>query len=259
MSTVRSALFRFGEVLSMTIVMGACSSTTLSLNTVPEQARVIVKPLGSGSVKELGQTPLNISAGDIEKDYGGSGPLLVEFFKEGYLQKSVLITDMSSKNINLKVTLDALTGLDDPAEMNSQIETLFEAQRLVRVRRYEEALKLVEKIKAKIPTLSSPYELEGGIYYISRRFPESLDAYRKAVKLNPRSVEAVRMRDMLERTLGGGNNSSMRMPASEPILGSATAQEGLESSPSIAQPESGASTDAGDASSEGAATSEGGQ
>jgi len=195
----------------MLMFVGACSSTTISLNSVPEQASVKVKPLGSGAVKELGVTPLNMSAADIEKDYGGSGPLLVEFHKEGYLTKSVLITDMSIKNINLKVTLDGLSGLDDPAEMNAQIETLFEAQRLVRVRRYDEALKLVEKIKSKIPTLSSPYELEGGIYYMSRRFPEALDSYRRAVKLNPRSVEAVRMRDMLEQNLGGG---SSRTPAS---------------------------------------------
>ena len=219
--------FVFKGVLALGVLSTiGCSSTSISLNTVPEQATVRVKPLGSGSAKELGQTPLNVLASDIEKDFGGSGPILVEFHKEGYQKQAVLVTDLAAKNINLKVTLDTLSGLDDPAEMNAQIETLFEAQRLVRVRRYKEAIKLIEQIKTKVPTLSSPHELEAGIFYISRRYREALDAYRKAVKLNPRSVEAVRMRDMLEQTLG---QTSARAPAGSGQAAEAPASEDADS------------------------------
>ena len=225
---VRPVLRRGGAVICALLFV-SCSSTSVTLNSVPEKAKVVVKPLGSGAVKELGLTPLAVKSDEIEKAFAGSGPLLVEFHKQGYAKRAVLVTDLATQNIDLKVTLDALSGLDDPAEMNAQIETLFEAQRLVRVRRYDEAMKLIGKIKSKVPTLSAPYELEGGVYYISRRFPEALDAYRKAVKLNPRSVEAVRMRDMLEQSLGV-SAPAVRLPAAEEVsAASQSAPEETES------------------------------
>jgi|GEM_PF-808466 len=201
-------------VFALSVTLSACSSTSLSLDSAPEKAKVTVKPLGTGASKVIGETPITVRTSEIETEFGGSGPLMVEISKEGYKTKSVLVTELSSMNINLKVSLEGQSGIDDPTTMNAQIEALFEAQRLVRVRRYDEALKLIAGIKQALPTLSSSYELEGGIYYMARRYQDSLDAYRNAVKLNPRSVEAVRMRDMLAKNLGGSAISSgARVPA----------------------------------------------
>ena len=197
------------KVLFVSVVfagsLGGCASNSVSFDSAPEKSQVTIKPLGVGASKSLGETPLTVKGADLETEYAGSGPLLVEFSKEGYKTKSVLITELSSMNINLKVSLDGQSGIDDPATMNAQIEALFEAQRLVRVRRFDEALKLIAGIKKAIPTLSSSYELEGGIYYMTTRYQDALDAYRLAVKLNPRSVEALRMRDMLAKNLGGSS------------------------------------------------------
>lgn len=183
-------------------VVSACATTSLSLDSSPAKAKVVVKPLGAGATKVLGETPLTVRAADIESEYSGSGPITIEFIKEGYKPKTVLITELSAMNINLKVDLETLSGLDDPALLNAQIESLFEAQRLVRVRRFDEALKLINGIKQATPNLSATYELEGGINYMTARYRQALDAYRQAVKLNPRSVEAVRMRDLLAKNLG---------------------------------------------------------
>jgi hypothetical protein len=195
------------------LVVSACASTSISLDSAPEKAVVTVKPLGGGASKTLGETPLTVKSENIETEFSGSGPLMVEFSKEGYKTKSVLITELSSMNINLKVSLEGQSGIDDPATMNAQIEALFEAQRLVRVRRFDEAMKLISGIKRAMPTLSSSYELEGGVYYMNGRYQDALDSYRQAVKLNPKSVEAVRMRDMLAKNQGAPDSGNARPPA----------------------------------------------
>jgi hypothetical protein len=134
-----------GLALSFALLLltSACASTSLSLDSAPEKAVVTVKPLGGGASKTLGETPLTVKTADVEAEFSGSGPLMVEFSKEGYKSKSVLITELSAMNVNLKVSLEGQSGIDDPATMNAQIEALFEAQRLVRVRRFDEAMKLI--------------------------------------------------------------------------------------------------------------------
>jgi hypothetical protein len=56
--------------------------------------------------------------------------------------------------------------------------------------------------------------MEGGIYYLQRKYPDALDAYRLAVRYNPRNAEAIRMRDMLEKKFG-----LERQKATEPETG----------------------------------------
>lgn len=181
--------------------LGACSSTSVNFRSSPQKAKVSAKPLGAGAAKELGETPITISASELEKDLKGSGPLQVEFTKEGYKPTKILVTELSSLDLTLDVEMQPASGLEDPASMNAQIEKLFEAQRLVKVQRFPEALKLIEEIKKAAPQLSATYELEGGVYFLQNKKNEALDSYRAAAQLNPKSNEAARMRDQLEAAL----------------------------------------------------------
>jgi len=198
----------------LAIALGACSSTSVNFRSSPQKAKVSAKPLGTGAAKDLGETPLTVSASELEKELQGSGPLQVEFTKEGYKPTRILVTELSSLDLTLDVEMQPASGLEDPASMNAQIEKLFEAQRLVKVQRFPEALKLIEEIKKAAPQLSATYELEAGVYFLQNKKNEALDAYRAAAQLNPKSNEAARMRDMLEAALLKSSGGPAKAPGS---------------------------------------------
>ena len=186
----------------MTFLLGmglsACgSSSFLHLDSSPSQAKISVKPLGTGAFKEIGETPISLKTSQIEESLNGSGPVTVTFTKNGYRAKEILVSDISQLTQSVKVNLEPMSSLEDPSLVNAQIEAIFEVQRLIRVKKFDEALKVISKLKADAPHLSAPYEMEGGIYYVKGQLAESLDSYRNAVRLNPKSVEAIRMRDMI--------------------------------------------------------------
>lgn len=193
------------KLLQLVILIGllsGCASTRVSLFTNPPGAKVYAKPLGSGRLQMMGETPVTVTGEQIEKEYGGSGPVLLEFRKEGFQTTTALVTELSSQDLNINMEMVPQGGLDDLQRLNGLIETLFECQRLVQVKRYDEALSRLKEVEKQAPQISTIYELQGGIYYLQRKFPDALDAYRLAVRYNPRNAEALRMRDMLEKTFG---------------------------------------------------------
>lgn len=196
------------NVIACALIICSCSSTSVNFRSSPQKAAVSVKPLGSGANKNLGDTPLTVSAAEIEKEFQGSGPITVEFTKEGYKTVRMLITELSSLDLTLDVELQPASGLEDPVVLNAGIEKLFDAQRLIKTQRFDEALKLLDEVRRSSPQLSASYELLGGVYFLQGKKLEALDSYRAAARLNPRSTEATRMRDMIETQALG------RMPAS---------------------------------------------
>lgn len=189
-----------------------CATTRISLFTNPKGVQVYAKPLGSGRLQLLGETPLTVSASQIEKTYSGSGPVLMEFRKEGFQTETALITELSSQDLSINMEMVPSGGFEDLQRLNEVIETMFECQRLVKVHRYDEALKRLHDIKKQLPQISIIYEMEGGIYYLQRRYQDALDVYRLAIRYNPKNVEALRMRDLLEKTFGIKRSSASEEP-----------------------------------------------
>lgn len=189
-------------LLGLLVLLSACASTKVSLFTNPVGAKVYGKPLGTGKFELLGETPLVVDGHQIEKKYSGSGPVLIEFRKEGFQTTSVLVTELSSQNLDIKSEMTPLGGLEDYQRLNSLIESLFECQRLVKVHRYDEALTRLKELQKQAPQISTVYELQGGIFYLQNKYQDALDSYRLAVRYNPQNIEALRMRKMLEQKFG---------------------------------------------------------
>jgi hypothetical protein len=189
-------------LIALTFVLSGCATTRVSLFTNPQGAKVFTKPLGTGRFEALGETPLQVKGTDIEKQYEGSGPIIIEFRKEGYQTSSTLVTELSSQDLVINQEMVPQVGLEDLQRINAIIETMFECQRLVKVGRYDEAMTKLKQLEKEAPQISITYEMQGGIYYLLKKYPDALDAYRLAVRYNPRNAEALRMRDMLEKKFG---------------------------------------------------------
>lgn len=201
-TSVRTFLVgRVALLMFISMAVSGCATTRVGLFTNPPGAQVFAKPVG-GRFIQLGETPLNVTADKIEKEYGGSGPVLIEFRKEGFQKSSTLVTELSSQDLNINTELVPQVGLEDLQRINAIIETMFECQRLVKVGRYDEAMTRLKQLEKEAPQISITYEMQGGIYYLQKKYPDALDAYRLSIRYNPRNAEALRMRDMLENKFG---------------------------------------------------------
>ncbi|TNE97063.1 MAG: hypothetical protein EP326_12145 [Deltaproteobacteria bacterium] len=162
-----------------------------------------MKPIDQMEYKAIGQTPLNFRADEIEKKYEGSGPISVEYRKEGYQSKKVMITELSAVDLKVKMELMAESGLEDQRRLNWVVDSLFEVKRLVSAKRYDDAIELLKKVKEAVPQVSAVYELEGGIYFIQNKLHAALDSYTMSVRYNPKNMESIRMKEFVEQKIKG--------------------------------------------------------
>ena len=201
------------RALTAVFLLASCSSTQVAIHTQPTQARVYSKALGIGKLEFLGETPLYLKGDQIEKSFGGSGPIYLEFRKEGFRSTNTIVTELSYVDLNISMEMTPEGAFEDFSTVNTLIDQMFEAQRLVKVKRYAEALTRLSEIKKQAPQVSAIYELEGGIYYLQQRFQDALDSYRTAVKYNPRNAEALRMKNLIEDSFGLQRQKQMHTPA----------------------------------------------
>jgi tetratricopeptide (TPR) repeat protein len=189
-------------LIILTVLSSGCSSPKLTLLTSPEKAMVYAKSIGTGQKTFLGETPLTISHEKIESTYGGNGPIYIEFIKQGYMPFRVYVTELSLIQTEMRADLTPRTGLEDQAQLNGIVESMFESQRLTKIKRYDEALRVLNEVQDKVPFISSIYEMKGGIYYLRGSYRDAYDYYSKAVTLNPKNADARRMKDYLHSSYG---------------------------------------------------------
>ena len=203
-------------VMALSVVT-ACSSARINFQSAPAPAEVWVAPVGSKDLKQLGSTPISVSSSELSEKAGASGPVSVEYRSLGYATQRAVITDFTNSDLTLSLELSTQADAEEQDRVNRLVDMLFEAQRLARGGRNEEALNRVKEIQKEAPYVAAAYEIEAGIYLIQKKSNESLDAYRRAAKLNPKSLEIANMRQQVEKMVTGGNTGAANpAPAASP-------------------------------------------
>jgi hypothetical protein len=198
---------KFIQVIAGTLLMllASCGSksTYITFESVPNAVDIYVKPIDQDAYRKIGVTPLNFRADEIEKKYSGSGPITVQYRKDGFTEKSIIITELSAIDLKVKMELISESGLDDQRQLNWVIDTMFEVKRLVSAKRYDDALKKIEKIKDTVPQVSAVYELQGGVFFLLQKYSAAFDSYSAAVRYNPKNLENIRMKEMCQKKMRG--------------------------------------------------------
>jgi len=184
------------------VLGGACSTAKITLLSSPSRADVYLSALGDGKPKWVGQTPIKMTAAELSKAYGGAGPVFLEFKRNGYSSAKAIVTDLGAVDLTINMDLPPTSGLEDQVRLNFIVDSIFESQRLAKAGREEDALSRLREIEKDAPQLAAIYELEGGIYYLQKKYKEALDAYTLASNHNPKNPQVVRMRNYLEASLG---------------------------------------------------------
>lgn len=183
----------------------ACSSSTVvKIASDPPGAKIFIKSMGSSNSEEFGVTPLTIKGDEIAAKKFKDDRLIVEMKKEGYYANSVLLTETVDVDIDISLTLEPYDKLLEAKKYDQVSAKLFEIQRLIRRKNYDEALQVVGGVKKDFPELSVPDELEGSIFYLKKDFQKALQSFNTAYAKNSENNFSLKMKKLLEAKLGRG-------------------------------------------------------
>ncbi len=209
--------------LSFLFVGVGCGTSTLKVDTNPPGASVYVKTAGSNDRRMIGKTPIpRTQTSEIQKGQQGSFILDVEL--ENYLNTTVLVAEVGNSEAEISLQLKPVPvdkknesekkeELEKKAELekrpeldsvtvNKNLDQLFEAQRLARIGRYDDSLKILDEISKVFPKWASVPEMRGGIFLLQKDYAKALDEYQKSLALNSENISTAAIIKNLEKRTG---------------------------------------------------------
>lgn len=187
---------------TLSMGVGCSSNNTFKVTSSPEGAEVFARSVKSDTYSKLGVTPLVLETSQIKDDSLKEGPIYLELRKEGHEKSNILVTEMSSQDLEIYMKMTVQEKFQDAMRFDEVGNYLFETQRLIRLQNYEEAHKEIDKVLKDYPELSISHEMKGGIYYLEKKYKEALNSFRIAFRNNPKNMVARRMKAILEQQLG---------------------------------------------------------
>lgn len=190
-------------ILLMFSLITSCSSTQYRVNSSPSEAEVEAR-YKSGAVKSVGKTPLTIAANDINANRE-SFSLVVK--KNGYSDAEVFVPESSfNKSIELNVSLKKQEGSSEAFQQQKVVSEVAAAvadiQKDIQTKNFDIAINKLNKMMVDYPTVSTFYSLQGNVHYLERRTDKALAAYKRALELNPGSVELQKIIEKLNSVSG---------------------------------------------------------
>lgn len=209
------------------LLLSGCGTSTLKIDTNPPGADVYVKTVGSTDRRLLGKTPIpRTLTKDIQK--GQLGSLMLDVELENYQSTSVLIAEAGNSESEISLQLKPMAAdkkaENDSAKINKNLDQLFEAQRLARIGRHDDALKILDEISKEFPQWASVPEMRGGIFLLQKNYVKALDEYKKSVALNTDNTSSQAIIKNLEKRVGikATDQASTKVPPVTPDKSSNT-------------------------------------
>lgn len=201
--TIKNQLFIFAGLLLFVQTLGCSTispSAKLDISSEPSGANVVlVSERGTESV--LGATPITISD-DVLRDQDRI--LTIQVNKSGYIKEQISIDTFAAKTrgkILLKLTpvanwteayqdKNAQKYLEDVASMAAEIQSATVRGDFIKAERVGRSM------VTRYPKLAAGWSLIGNVFYLQKRMADALDAYNKALALDPENQDT---RSVVER------------------------------------------------------------
>lgn len=200
---------------SLFTALGACSSSTLMVESTPEGAEVTVIRLNRAALK-VGNTPVTLQSLQNPEIFSESFQVRVN--KPGYAAETALIPTSALQTMtHLRFALvETKSGEgarpDEQKSLNEISKGVAEAQRLVVKKDFAESRRILKELAERYPGVATLYILIGNTYYLDRDVANALEAYKKAQDLQPNNPETTKIIEKLQgirksslSTTGGGN------------------------------------------------------
>lgn len=191
---------RFWLLYSFVFLSHSVMAGNLIVKTWPAKSDVYVVQPNSGQEFKVGKTPIVLSEGEVFDKIDGSF-YIVRIKRTGYEPYSVFVAKTRGSDIEIQANLQ-LPSDQSTKIIDSYVENIFEAQRLIQSKNFPLAHQSLDKLLKKYPSYSKPYELKGDTFYLQKKLKNALYFYRKAYKANPENKEAGKMVGFIRRQLG---------------------------------------------------------
>ncbi|MCS6837464.1 MAG: tetratricopeptide repeat protein [Bdellovibrionaceae bacterium] len=198
---MRFVIFSFVSFLACVQISGCATSPQMLIESQPSGAEAeFVLP--SGELKKLGQTPLTVKFDEYQKlPY-----VFLQLSKENIRSELILIpkqhfATLSELNVNLS-TLENKRKNQGPQQSEFNDEALSRAilaQQYVYKKDYEEAQNILLTLVSKYPNSATLWGMLGNAYYLGKKKTKSIEAYERALMLNPQATEIRIMLDKISK------------------------------------------------------------
>lgn len=183
----------------------SCASSELRLQSTPIEAKVTIYN-SNGESQELGPTPLNLKGSELKV----KAPFFIEVTKTGFQTKSIFVPYFnSSTQLNAQVTLSeklesTASGSQLVTSGDELVKEISLIHNLISKKEFNEAQSRLLNLTTKYPSYPSLWSLSGNVYYLQRKWDLAVEAYSKALDLDPSAQEVKKMLNRVKALKGGG-------------------------------------------------------
>lgn len=207
-------IYIFLKLGVLALVFTSCVSKPFKITSEPDNVEVFLVSKEDNEKKSLGQTPIIKTKKEmselLDKEMASGGMIQLHFEKDGYNEKDFWIPSTAGGNLGINVEVkmeEGVSSFEYAKSADQIIDKLFLAQNLARTQQFERALIEIDKLIEKFPKLTRALSMKGAILYASSSFRESLEAYEKALDLNPELKTALEMSSKIRKQLKMPNRS----------------------------------------------------
>ena len=188
-TTMRNTM-RILILTNFILVINACTTTQLTVNSEPNGADVVIVS-DDGREDKLGQTPLNLTPEMMERFPSNNWRMSIN--KAGFVKDQLFIETKMFRElgkISVKLTpeanwkeayqdMNAYKYLNDVSSMSAEIQAATVKGD------YGRAESIANSLVTRYPKLSVGWNLLGNIYYLQKRMDKAVESYQKSLSINP--------------------------------------------------------------------------
>jgi len=189
-------------------LFGCAQPSLVSIKSTPSAA--VVKAVGTdGDIKELGETPLNISSFEL---FQNKDVLKIIIEKKDFLSEQILIVRPNYPadvriSTNLKRNENAAKDLG-LQKLESLTTKLGKVQNNIYQKNFNEGQALLKELEREHSGLSIIYDLQGNISYLQGNFREAEKMYLQADEINPMNPDRAKILRRLKSLTGTANEDA---------------------------------------------------
>lgn len=193
--SITSALALFGY-----LALWGCAHNSLILDSSPTAAEIQVT-LPSGDTKSLGAGPVSFNA----EEYQRYQFIFLSAKKDGRQSDMIFVPRelydrVGEIQIPLKNSIQLTGSPKSNHELNDAVlSQVLQAQTYIHKKNYDEAQNILVNLTGQYPHSATLWSLLGSSYYLAKKKTKALEAFEKALALNPQATDVQRLVEQLRK------------------------------------------------------------
>lgn len=185
----QKSLITLASALLLLLATG-CASSSYVLSSNPAGVNVYYLDAKSQQKQLLGATPVEYKKSALPKDEA----FVLKFEKDGFFPQDVPIAPTDDMRTTVSVTMksDPALAKQPNFELNQLVLRLFKAQEMIYKKRYQAAIIEIDQLLRDKPDLVQAHVMKGTSYYLLNEMPSALQAWKKALEIDPGNKELLK-------------------------------------------------------------------